>query len=223
MRTRFFVALAAAGLCALPGSARPKPSASCRAYVIVMEHDEVTVGLSMIGLNKPQLSWYKKHGDKGKYAGVCPLNPPGSGQQAVDALPLNPPKGMNSALPTYAIVWGEHLVSQPYTYGYTTGQHSTGTYNGTITDDSGNTANVHGTTTTTVPVQHNQSGVKRYYVADGILLIWKSSANGGKGDFVSIRPLHNQNRTILTSASTSLLKDGFEQIADMNKLADDRF
>ncbi|MGH7744679.1 MAG: hypothetical protein ACREQ5_07675, partial [Candidatus Dormibacteria bacterium] len=63
------------------------------------------------------------------------------------------------------------------------------------------------------------SGVKHYYVADGFLELWNSSAKAGEGAFVPIRPLHNHNRTIFTSASTSLLKDGLEQIAEREQLS----
>ncbi len=213
---RLFGSLVAVGLCALPSGAKPKPSTPCKAYVIVVEHDEVTVGLTMVGLNKPQTNWYKKN-MKGKYAGVCPLNPPG--QEAVDGLPSAPPNRVDPALPVYAIVWGEHLVSQPYTYSYTTQEQSSGRVSGTITDNGGNSADVQGTTTTTTPVEHESSGVKNYYVADGFLELWNSSAKAGDGAFVPIRPLHNHNRTIFTSASTSLLKDGLEQIAEREQLS----
>lgn len=213
---KLFWSLAAVALCALPSGAKPKTTTPCKAYVIVVEHDEVTVGLTMVGLNKPQTSWYKKHGE-GRYAGFCPLNPPG--QEAVDALPSEPPNRINPALPVYAIIWGEHLVSQPYTYNYTTQEQSSGRVSGTITDNSGNSADVQGTTTTTVPVEHESSGVKHYYVADGFLELWNSSAKAGEGAFVPIRPLHNHNRTILTSASTSILKDGLEQIAEREQLS----
>ena len=217
MRASFFISLVAVLVCAFPSSAKPKQSAPCRAYVIVVEHDEGTVGLTMVGLNKPQQNWYKKNGMKGNYAGVCPLNP--NSQEAVDALPSQPPNGISPVLPVYSIVWGEHLVTQAYTYSYTTQQQSTGTVRGTITDNSGDSSNVQATTTTTVPVEHTGSGVKSYYLADGFLAVWKSSANQGKGAFVPISPLHNHNRTVFTSASTSLLKDGLEQIVEREQLS----
>jgi|GEM_PF-6667228 len=212
---KLFGFLVAVALFALPSGAKPKPSTSCKAYVIVVEHDEVTVGLTMVGLNKPQANWYKKHGER-KYAGVCSLNPPR--QEAVDELPSKPPNRANPVLPVYAIVWGEHLVREPYTYSYTTQEQSSGSISGTITDDSGNSADVEGTTTTTVPVEHEDYAVKHYYVADGFLELWNSSAKAGKGAFVPIQPLHNHNRTILTSAATSILKDGLEQIAEREQL-----
>jgi hypothetical protein len=218
VHTKLVGSLVLISLCALPGGAAPKPSVPCKAYVIVIEQDELTVGLTMVGLNKPQLSWYKKHGDKGKYAGICPLNPAGDTQEAIEALPSQPPNRMNPALPVYAIVWGEHLVSQPYTYTYTTHEQANGTVSGTATDNNGNTTEVQGSTTTTVPVEHQTSGVKHYFVADGFLAVWNPSSNKGKGSFVPARPLHNHNRTIFTSASTSLLKDGLEQISSFEHL-----
>jgi hypothetical protein len=45
---------------------KAQTSEPCRAYFTVLEADEVTVGIPMLGLNKPQLGWYKKHGEKGK-------------------------------------------------------------------------------------------------------------------------------------------------------------
>lgn len=213
MNVRLFVLCGLATLCTSPVYAGPKPSTPCKAYVIVIEHDEVTVGLSMVGLNKPQLSWFKKHGDKGRYAGVCAWGPPGDMQESVAALPSKLANGIKPGLPVYAIIWGEHLVGQPYSYTYTTQEEATGNVSGTVTDNSGDTADVQGTTTTTVPVEHRASGVKHYYVADGWLALWNPSANNGKGALVPIGPLHNHNHWVFTSASTSLLKDGLEKIA----------
>ena len=218
MKAKFLTPIFLVVICAAPGKAGPKPTTPCRVYVVIVEHDEVTVGLTMVGLNKPQSSWYKKHGNKGKYAGVCPLNPPGNSQEAVQALPSQRPSEIDPSLPVYAIVWGEHLVSQPYVYSYTTQETSSGTVSGTVTDNSGNTANVQGTTTTTTPVEHQTSGIKRYYLADGFLTVWNPSANQGKGAFAPVGPLHNHNHFVFTSASTSLLKDGLEQVAEREHL-----
>jgi hypothetical protein len=44
--------------------------------------------------------------------------------------------------------------------------------------------------------------------ANGILSRWDQS----KQDFVSIAPIHNTNRTILSSSSVSMLKDGLQEI-----------
>lgn len=202
MRIQTPTVLAATVLFSLSTMARPKPSAPCVVYFTIAEHDEITVGLTMQGLNKPQNSWYRKHGDRGKLAGIC-----------YAAKPSDAP----AAAPLYAITWGEHLMSEPYTY--TTRSTETVNGNSTATNNSGGTANI--STTADVPVEHTHSGVKRYYVADGWLAVWDAAADGpggkGKGNFVPISPLHNHNFTVLTSASTSLLKDAMGQIADRER------
>lgn len=181
--------------------AKPKPRATCAVYFAVAEHDEITVGLTIPGLNKPQASWYKKHGDRDKSAGICYV-------AKVSDVPAD--------APLYLIIWGEHLEGRPYTYTYTTTETESGTVNGTITDNEGNSAQVSGTSSTQVPVQHTQSGVSRFYVADGWLTVWDPTADApgakGKGNFVPVGALHNHNLTKFTSASTSLLKDAMEQI-----------
>lgn len=50
--------------------------------------------------------------------------------------------------------------------------------------------------------------------ANGILSLWDEAADNGKGDFRPIGPVHNTNRTILSSSSTSLLKDALKEIQD---------
>jgi hypothetical protein len=49
--------------------------------------------------------------------------------------------------------------------------------------------------------------------ANGTLSRWDKI----KQDFVAVAPIHSTNRTIFTSASTSLLKDGLKEIESRNK------
>lgn len=202
--------------------AKRKPRAPCKAYVIVSEHDGRTVGLQMYGLSKPQKNWYRKHGDKGKVAGICVLHPK-SQITATEFFALIKKKRQEGTLdpnvPVYAIFWGEREVRQRYSGSYETKEQTTGNINGTVTDDEGDSADVSGTTESTVPVEHNYSGVKRYFVAWGRLELWTPTARGGKGDFVPLAPLHNHNHTIFTSAATSLLKDGLANIAKRERAA----
>jgi PEGA domain len=88
---------------------------------------------------------------------------------------------------------------------------------GTVTDENGDSSNVYGTTTTSVPVQHTSSGVSTFYVADGWLAVWDQEANQRNGNFVPVAPLHNHNLTNFTSASTSLLKDALDQIKERER------
>jgi PDZ domain-containing protein/PEGA domain-containing protein len=176
--------------------------APCVVYFSVLENDEVTVHRSVLKMNEPQSSWYEKYGNRNKYAGICYVE---NGAQAPADEPL------------YAIVWGEHLVSEPYTYSYEATARVNGDVNATITDQNGNTSTVSGTTSTSVPVNHSNSGTKEYDVADGWLAVWNPQTSEGKGSFVPIAALHNHNRTDLTSASTSLLKDAMEQISQREK------
>jgi len=169
----------------------------CIVYFSVVENDEVSVRRSLLGMNNPQSSWYKKHGERDKYAGICYV---ADGARAPAEAPL------------YAIVWGEHLVTEPYVYSYQTAVRVDGDVNATVTDQNGNTSTVSGTNSNGVPVGHTSSGTKNYYVADGWLAAWNPKTNEGKGSFVPIASLQNHNNTDLSSASTSLLKDAMEQI-----------
>jgi len=181
----------------------PASSGLCRAYFTVLEADEVTVGLPMLGLNKPQLSWFKKHGEDRRYAGICYWDLGGDKSQVSLAEFLSQEKvgaiGFPN-VPVYIITWGESLVIQPYSYSYQAHEKS----NVKVTDENGNTSSG----TITVPVTRSESGTKRYYVATGILQRWDSTTQ----KIVPVAPLHNHNRTIFTSASTSLLKDGLEAV-----------
>jgi hypothetical protein len=176
----------------------------CRAYFTVLEADEVTVGLPMLGLNKPQLGWYKKHAEKGKLAGICywDLNK-GNKSQISFVEFLNEEKSGAIRLPEaplYVITWGESLVAQPYSGSYQTQEESPVH----VADENGNSANG----TVSVPITHTYSGTKRYYVAQGLLQRW----DGKTQKLVPVSPLHNHNRTVFTSASTSLLKDGLDAV-----------
>jgi hypothetical protein len=176
--------------------------AACVVYFSVLENDEVTVHRSVLKMNEPQSSWYEKYGNRDKYAGICYVE---NGLHAQADEPL------------YAIVWGEHLVSEPYTYSYEATARVNGEVSGTITDQNGNTSTVSGSTSTSGPVNRSNSGTKENCVVDGWLAVWNPQTSEGKGSFVPIAPLHNRNRTDLTSASTLLLKDAMEQISQREK------
>jgi PEGA domain len=197
-----FVIILAAGSSAYTQS---KPAAACRAYFTTLETDQVTVGVPMLGLNKPQREWYDKHGAKGEYAGICYWDPRSDESQIALAKVVSDGKFNNIDIPDaplYLIGWGESLKSAQYQGSYQTQEQS----RVTVTDDSGNSAS--GTVTT--PVTHNYSGTKYWYDAGGTLSTWDS----GSQKFVTLSPLHNHNRTVVTSASTSLLKDAMDQIKE---------
>ena len=174
----------------------------CVVYFSVLENDEATARLSILKMNEPQSSWYEKYGNRDKYAGICYVE---NGAHAPADEPL------------YAIVWGEHLVNEPYTYSYEATARVNGDVNATMTDQNGNTSTGSGTTSASAPGNHSKSGTKEPYVADGWLAVWNPQTSEGKGSFMPIAPLHNHNRADLTSASASLLKDAMEQISQMEK------
>ncbi len=176
--------------------------APCAVYFTVLENDEVPVHVSILTMNKPQSSWYQKYGNRDKYAGICYVE---NGARAPADEPL------------YAIVWGEHLVSEPYTYSYEATAAANGDVNATISDQNGNKSAVSGAASTSVPVSHASSNTKKHYVADGWLAVWNVQTSKSKGRFVPIAPLHNHSRADLTSASASLLKDAMEQIGQREK------
>jgi len=182
---------------------QPKPTAPCKVYFTVLETDEVTVGLPMLGLNKPQRDWYKKHGNRGEFAGICYWSETDDGSQVSLAKFVNDEKSKRIEMPDaplYLVSYGESLVSEKYQGTYQTQEQS----QVSVTDESGNVSSA----TVTTPVTHSYSGTKRYYNAGGTLSVW--DANTEK--YIPIAPLHNHNRTVLTSASTSLLKDGLSAI-----------
>lgn len=197
----------------VPAIAKPKTPAPCTVYFAVAEHDEITVGLTMNGVNKAQNSWYAKHGDRDKSAGICYV------AKVTDA-PIS--------APLYLVIWGEHEVDRPYTFTDETTETETGTVSGTATDNEGNTTQIEGTTTTEVPIEETHSGVRQSYVADGWLAVWNATANGpvgkGKGNFVPVAPLHSHAGALSylapvvadarsrSTASVSLLKDAMDQI-----------
>ncbi len=201
MKPRVMSCLVGALLLCTPAAAKRKEPNQCVVFFSVVENDATTVGLSITALNEPQSNWYKKHGNRGKLTGICY-------SKTADS-----PGGA----PLYLIAWGEHLVSEPYTYTYKTTETETSNTNGTVYDSDGDSSQVQGTTTTDVPVYHTQSGVKRYYVADGRLSIWDDTTDDGKGSFVPFAPLHNHNRSVFTSASTSLLKNAIQIIREREK------
>lgn len=183
---------------------KPIGAAPCKAYFTVLETDEVTVGLPMLGLNKPQLSWYKKHGNEGKFAGICYWDLTGRESQLSLAEFLSKEKSgaiQEPDAPFYVIAWGESLVTQPYV-----GSRRTQT----VTEDNSNNTS----RTITVPVTETYAGTKRYYVAEGILQRWDVKTKS----LIPVSPIHNRNRTVFTSASTSLLKSGLEAIKKANQI-----
>jgi len=176
--------------------------APCVVYFSVFEDDEAPVHLSILNMNKPQSSWYEKYGNRDKFAGICYVE---NGARVPADEPL------------YAIVWGKHLMGEPYTYSDEATAPVNEDVNATITDQNGDTSTVSGTTSTSVPVSHSSSGTKKHYVADGWLAVWNPQTSESKGSFMPIAPLHNHYRTDLTSASTLLLKDAMEQISQREK------
>jgi hypothetical protein len=185
---------------------KPRP---CRAYFTVLETDEVTVGLPMLGLNKPQLSWYQKNGNKGKFAGICYLD---LGRMSVDDFISREKSGaihgpdVAPNVPIYVIAWGEQLRTAFYMHSYETVEHVNGM------DANGNATGAN------VPVTHTNAGQTNSYVADGVLMRWERDTD----KVISLAPLHmrlSKKRIIPyygafvpASASQSLLQNGMEAI-----------
>lgn len=139
---------------------------------MVVEHDEQTSNLNMVGLNRPQQEWYDKHGAK-EAPGFCLVNGNATGMRVtVENSDEKYIQSVVGTAPLYSIAWEQHQVFIP--------------------DDQGG---------------------HYAYRSTGILSIWNSSAKGGEGDFIPISPVHNTNRTILSSSSASLLKDALKEIA----------
>ena len=58
----------------------------------------------------------------------------------------------------------------------------------------------------------DKNGGHYAWSAHGILSIYSAAANAGKGDFVSIAPVHDTNHTVFSSSALSLLKEALAEI-----------
>ena len=157
--------------------AEPKAKEPCRVFFMIIEQDDTTVNLKMVGLNKPQHDWYKKGGNQKEYAGVCLVNATESGQQV--PFETASEEFINRIVgpsPLYLIAWEQHRVFVPDNNG---GHHA--------------------------------------YSSNGTLSRWDKTKPEGR-NFVPVGPLHNRNRTILSSSSVSLLKDAIRQIRNQEGL-----
>ena len=159
--------------CAVVLIGKPKDQAPCKVFFVLVEQDEVTVNLKMVGLNKQQSSWYKKEGNQKDYAGVCIVHANESGEQI--ALESGSEEYINRTVgdsPLYLVAWEEHKVFVPDTKG---GHYA--------------------------------------YSANGTLSKWRSdNTKPDGGSFVPVGPVHQTNRTILSSSSVSLLKYAIREI-----------
>jgi hypothetical protein len=168
----FAWAFALGALVSAPNTfAKDKTEKNCKVYFMVVEHDELTSNLNMVGLNQPQREWFEKHGAKDA-PGLCLVNGNAAGSRVtVETADENYIESIVGTSPLYSIAWEEHRVFVP--------------------DNNGG---------------HNA------FQASGILSIWTATADGGKGDFVPISPVHDTNRTIFTSSSASLLKSALKEL-----------
>jgi hypothetical protein len=160
--------------CLGPATATAKDNhvTACKVYFMVVEHDEETSNLNMVGLNHPQRDWYEKHGAKDA-PGLCLVNGNAAGARVtVENVDENFVQKTVGNAQLYSIAWEEHRELVPDTNG---GHYA--------------------------------------YKATGILSRWTPGTTGTDGDFVPISPVHNTNRTILSSSSASLLKDALQEIA----------
>jgi hypothetical protein len=152
---------------------KPKDQAPCKVFFVMVEQDELTVNLKMVGLNKQQSNWYKKDGNQKEYAGVCIVHANESGAQV--ALESGSEEYINRTVgdsPLYLVAWEEHKVFVPDTRG---GHYA--------------------------------------YSASGTLSKWRSdNIKPDGGNFVPLGPVHQTNRTILSSSSVSLLKYAIKEI-----------
>ena len=108
---------------------KPKEQAPCKVFFVMVEQDENTVNLRMVGLNKPQSNWYKKDGNQNEYAGVCVVHASQSGEQV--ALESGAEEYFNRTVgdsPLYLIAWEQHLVFVPGK----NGGHNAYSSNGTL-------------------------------------------------------------------------------------------
>jgi hypothetical protein len=156
-----------------PADAEKKPcqSSPCTVFFTIVEHDSQTSKLSMVGLNQPQASWWRKRGS-GENSGICLVNGNAKGERVTaESADESYVDGIVKSSPFYSIAWGEEQEFVP-----------------------------------------DSNGGHYAFSARGVLSVWTPSADGGKGNFVSVAPVHDTNRTILSSSSVSLLKEALQEI-----------
>ncbi len=115
MRIICFLALAGtlAGPAAIYTFAKEEPEKPCKVYFTVIEHDEQTSNLNMIGLNGPQREWFAKHGAK-EAPNICLVNGNATGQRVtVETGDEGYIQKTVGELPFYSISWEEHRVFVP--------------------------------------------------------------------------------------------------------------
>jgi hypothetical protein len=155
----------------LTAIAKNKPAEACKVYFMAVERDTQTSKLNMVGLNKPQADWWKKHGARDAPS-VCLVNGNATGERVTaESVDEKYIEGVVQSAPLYSVAWGEEKEFVP-----------------------------------------DSDGGHYAYDARGILSVWSPSANKGEGDFIAVGPIHNTNRTILSSSSLSLLKDALVEI-----------
>jgi hypothetical protein len=64
----------------------------------------------------------------------------------------------------------------------------------------------------------NNQGGQYAFSANGTLSRWEKGSNDNGGKFVPVGPVHNTNRTVLSSASVSLLKAAIKDIRRKERL-----
>jgi PDZ domain/PEGA domain len=124
MNLKVIGCLAALLLVVGKNEANEKP-APCVVYFSVLENDTGPSRLTISKLNKPQSTWYEKHGDREKYAGIC---------YAENV------SGTSTDAPLYGIVWGQHSASDPYVFSYDTTPRANGDANAANADPRGDTS-----------------------------------------------------------------------------------
>jgi hypothetical protein len=99
-----------------PAAAFAKDPPRCTSYLLLIEQDNQTSSRRMTGPIQPQADWFKHHGNRGLFAGVCLFNPGDDAnrkQLKSDTELLryraDPTLGGH---PLFVLTWEEHLVAR---------------------------------------------------------------------------------------------------------------
>ncbi len=93
--------------------AKNKPHQDCKVYFTIVERDEQTSNLNMIGLNRPQQEWYEKSGVK-EMPELCLVNGDATGMRiTVESIDEKYAESIVGTRPFYSIMWEEHQIYVP--------------------------------------------------------------------------------------------------------------
>ena len=93
--------------------AKNNPQQECKVYFTIVEHDEETSNLNMVGLNHSQQEWFEKNREK-EAPGICLVNGDATGMRVtLESSDEKYAEQIVGTKPFYSIAWEEHQIYVP--------------------------------------------------------------------------------------------------------------